>query len=51
MITYRTDKKVNYKKLIELFNEVGWNDKTSDLDRLKDMVDNLRIMDNQRVAI
>lgn len=44
MITYRTDKKVNYEKLIKLFNEVGWKDKTSDLDRLKDMIDNSQIV-------
>lgn len=44
MITYHTDKKVNYEKLIELFNEVGWNDKTSDLNRLKAMVNNSQIV-------
>lgn len=38
------DKKVDYERLIILFNEVGWNDKTKDMDRLKAMVDNSQIV-------
>lgn len=44
MIIYSTDKIINYEKLIELFNDVGWKDKTSDLNRLKTMVDNSQIV-------
>ena len=44
MIMYRTDKKVDYDKLTTLFNEVGWTDKTYDINRLKAMVDNSQIV-------
>ena len=44
MIMYRTDKKVDYEKLKILFNEVGWNDKTEDINRLKTMVKNSQIV-------
>lgn len=27
MIKYYTDKRIDYNKLIVLFNQVGWNDK------------------------
>jgi len=41
---YNTDKKVDYDKLKTLFNEVGWNDKTDDINRLKAMVENSQII-------
>lgn len=44
MITYDTNKKVDYNRLITLFKEVGWNDKTDDLERLKTMVDNSQVV-------
>lgn len=44
MIRYCTDKKVDFEKLIELFNQVGWDDKTRDIKRLKAMVDNSQIV-------
>ena len=44
MIKYNIDKRVDYNKLIILFNQVGWNDKTKDLDRLKGMVENSQIV-------
>ncbi|MBU5677080.1 GNAT family N-acetyltransferase [Alkaliphilus sp. MSJ-5] len=44
MIMYHTDKKVDYDKLKTLFNEVGWNDKTDDINRLKAMVENSQIV-------
>lgn len=44
MIKYNIDKKVDYNKLIILFNQVGWNDKTEDINRLKDMVENSQIV-------
>ena len=44
MIMYYTDKKVDYDKLKTLFNEVGWNDKTDDINRLKAMVENSQIV-------
>ena len=44
MILYHTDKKVDYDKLKELFNQVGWNDKTDNINRLKDMVENSQIV-------
>lgn len=44
MIIYHTDKKVDYDKLKTLFNEVGWNDKTDDINRLKAMVENSQIV-------
>jgi ribosomal protein S18 acetylase RimI-like enzyme len=44
MIVYNTDKKVDYDRLIILFNQVGWNDKTDDIDRLKAMVENSQII-------
>ncbi|MFZ5967078.1 MAG: GNAT family N-acetyltransferase [Bacillota bacterium] len=44
MITYNTDKKVDYDKLITLFNQTGWNDKTRDMNRLKAMVENSQIV-------
>ena len=44
MIMYYTDKKVDYNKLKTLFNNVGWNDKTSDINRLRSMVENSQIV-------
>jgi len=44
MIKYCTDKKVDYNKLIVLFNQVGWNDKTKDTNRLRTMVENSQIV-------
>ncbi|MBW9159381.1 GNAT family N-acetyltransferase [Clostridium tagluense] len=44
MIMYHADKKVDYEKLKTLFNEVGWNDKTEDINRLKAMVENSQIV-------
>ncbi|MBU3156988.1 GNAT family N-acetyltransferase [Clostridium estertheticum] len=44
MIMYNTDKKVDYDKLKTLFNEVGWNDKTEDNNRLLLMVENSQIV-------
>lgn len=44
MIKYNLDKKVDYDKLITLFNQVGWDDKTEDIDRLKGMVENSQIV-------
>jgi len=41
---YNTDKKVDYDRLKTLFNEVGWNDKTDDINRLKTMVENSQIV-------
>ncbi|QUH20169.1 GNAT family N-acetyltransferase [Alkaliphilus sp. B6464] len=41
---YYTDKKVDYDKLKTLFNDVGWNDKTEDTNRLKAMVENSQIV-------
>lgn len=44
MIIYNTNKKVDYDRLIILFNQVGWNDKTEDINRLKAMVENSQIV-------
>lgn len=44
MIKYCTDKKVDYNKLIVLFNQVGWNDKAKDTNRLRTMVENSQIV-------
>ncbi|AOT71327.1 GNAT family N-acetyltransferase [Geosporobacter ferrireducens] len=44
MIQYNTDKKVDYDRLITLFNQAGWNDKTNDMNRLKTMVENSQII-------
>ena len=44
MIMYNMDKKVDYDKLKTLFNEVGWNDKTEDNNRLLLMVENSQIV-------
>lgn len=44
MIMYYTNKKVDYDKLKTLFNDVGWNDKTDDTNRLKAMVENSQIV-------
>jgi len=44
MIKYFTDKSVDYNRLVALFNEVGWNDKTEDISRLYAMVENSQIV-------
>lgn len=40
MIKYYASKKIDYDRLITLFNQVGWTDKTNDINRLKAMVEN-----------
>ncbi|MGI5858377.1 MAG: GNAT family N-acetyltransferase [Tepidanaerobacteraceae bacterium] len=44
MIKFNCDKKVDIKRLKIMFNEVGWNDKTKDVSRLKDMITNSQIV-------
>ncbi|WP_315121989.1 GNAT family N-acetyltransferase [uncultured Clostridium sp.] len=44
MIKYLTDKTVDYNRLIALFNQVGWNDKTEEIGRLQAMVENSQIV-------
>lgn len=44
MIKYSISKKVDYNRLISLFNQVGWNDKTQDINRLQSMVENSQIV-------
>lgn len=44
MIQYKIENEVDYKRLVELFNEVGWTDKTREIDRLKMMVKNSQIV-------
>ena len=44
MIRYLTNKKVDFKKLTELFNQVGWNDKTDSINRLEKMINNSQIV-------
>ena len=44
MIEYSLEKTVNYDGLMQLFNQAGWSDKTSDLDRLQLMVENSQIV-------
>ena len=44
MIEFNCDKKVDIKRLIVMFNEVGWSDKTKDASRLKDMIMNSQIV-------
>lgn len=44
MIEFNCDKKVDIKRLIVMFNEVGWSDKTKDVSRLKDMIRNSQIV-------
>ncbi len=40
MIKYREDKELDYIRLIEMFTEAGWEDKTQDFLRLCKMVEN-----------
>ncbi|MEG0775400.1 GNAT family N-acetyltransferase [Clostridium sp.] len=44
MIKYFRDKNVDYNRLIALFNEAGWRDKTEDINRLQLMVQNSQIV-------
>lgn len=44
MVTYKMDKKVDFTSLVKLFTEVGWTDKTEDMDRLRTMVKNSQIV-------
>ena len=41
---YSQEKKVNIERLKVMFNEVGWNDKSEDVDRLEAMVRNSQIV-------
>ncbi|WP_278335930.1 GNAT family N-acetyltransferase [Desnuesiella massiliensis] len=41
---YLTDKTVDYHRLVTLFNQVGWKDKTEDMSRLQAMVENSQIV-------
>lgn len=43
VITYRSDKHVDIKRLVKLFEEVSWKDKT-DEDRLDAMIENSQIV-------
>ncbi len=36
----RSKKKLNLERLKYLFNEAGWDDKTCDDERLRDMIEN-----------
>lgn len=40
MIKYRKGYDIDYIRLIELFNEAGWGEKTTDFKRLSSMVEN-----------
>jgi len=44
MVEYNLEKKVDYERLVQLFNQAGWSEKTSELDRLKLMVENSQIV-------
>lgn len=44
MIICKNDKKIDFNRLIDMFNDVGWVDNTVDLIRLKDMVENSQIV-------
>jgi GNAT superfamily N-acetyltransferase len=44
MIKYLTDKTVDYNRLIALFNQEGWNDKTEEISRVQAMVENSQIV-------
>lgn len=44
MVRYSLEKKVDLKRLAELFDEVGWNDKTADIPRLEAMIRNSQIV-------
>lgn len=44
MIKYHFNKKVDFEKLIILFSEGVWGDKTKEINRLKDMVNNSQIV-------
>jgi hypothetical protein len=44
MIKYNLGKKVNFERLVQLFEQAGWSDKTSDPNRLKLMVENSQIV-------
>jgi ribosomal protein S18 acetylase RimI-like enzyme len=44
MIKYSLEEKVDYECLLDLFKQVDWSDKTSDLERLKLMVENSQIV-------
>ncbi|MCX7772619.1 MAG: GNAT family N-acetyltransferase [Clostridia bacterium] len=43
-IKFRKDKELDYIRLIELFNEAGWTDKTQDFKRLMRMVQNSQLV-------
>ena len=44
MIEYSQERKVAIERLIVMFNEVGWNDKSGDVARLEAMVRNSQIV-------
>lgn len=44
MVKYQSGKIVDYNRLVELFNEAGWSDKTKDVVRLEEMVKNSQIV-------
>ena len=44
MIKYDVAKDVDYKRLVELFKQAGWTDKTKDINRLQSMVENSQIV-------
>ena len=44
MIEYDLEKKVDVERLKEMFNQVGWGDKSGDVSRLKAMVRNSQIV-------
>ena len=44
MISYKSDKEVDIDRLVSLFNEAGWQKKTIDLQRLRQMVINSDIV-------
>jgi len=44
MIEYSQERKIAFERLIVMFNEVGWNDKSGDVARLEAMVRNSQIV-------
>lgn len=44
MIKYSLEKKVDCVRLVDLFKQVDWSNKTSDLERLKLMIENSQIV-------
>lgn len=44
MIRYNLDKKIDYCRLVELFDQAGWSDKAEDINRLRLMVENSQVV-------